>query len=178
MNPALDPDGIYLINGSKSVIKPYIGKMRKPLGTDLVIMKPSQEEKFIYPVLHTYNVYLHNFNRDGKKHWGGVYTCANGIIPYETPSPYSIDVGVTDKVGAYYPDISPTDVTPIYAKKAGYSNAFSTNFSAVVENLNRGVIMWTEIIHGSNGNNGSLGMWNPDSPYVHESNPWLSLIHI
>ena len=171
-NPATDPNGVKLINGSKSIIKPYIGKLMKPLGTDLVIVKPSKEERFIYPVLHTYNCHLLNFNKVARKHWGGIYTCANGIIPYETPSPFSIDVGVTDKVGAYYPDINPTVVTPIYAKKAGYSNAFSTNFSATVENLNRGVIMWIEIIHGGNTNNGSLSMWNPDSPYVHEPNPW------
>ncbi|MCD6411808.1 MAG: hypothetical protein J7L20_05235 [Thermoplasmata archaeon] len=171
-NPATNPSGIKLINGSKSMIKPYIGKLMKPFGTDLVIVKPSKEERFVYPVLHTYNCHLLNFNKIARKHWGGIYTCANGIIPYETPSPFSIDVGVTDKVGAYYPDINPTVVAPIYARKAGYSNAFSTNFSATVENLNRGVIMWIEIIHGGNTNNGSLGMWNPDSPYLHEPNPW------
>ena len=65
-----------------------------------------------------------------------------------------------------------TEVTPFYANKAGYSNCFSTNFDAAVENLNAGVIMWMESCHGGNGNYGSLGFWNPDSPYVHEENPW------
>ena len=172
VNPATDPEGIRLINGSRSIIKPYVGKLMKPLGTDLVIIKPSEEEIFRYPVLHTFDVYLYKFNQIAKKHWGGVYTSANGITPYETPSPHPIDVGVTDKVGAYYPDISQTEVLPIYCNRAGYSNVYSTNFSAVIENLNRGVIMWMACAHGGNNNNGTLAMWNPDSPYVKEPNPW------
>jgi len=172
VNPATNPNGIRLINGSKSVIKPYVGKFMNPRGTDLVIVKPSQEEEFVYPVLHMFVGYLHRFNEVAKKHWGGVYTCANGITPYETPSPDPIDVGVTDKVGAYYPDISESEVLPIYCKKAGYSNVYSTNFSAVVENLNRGSIMWMICGHGSNIDNGTFSLWNPDSPYVKESNPW------
>jgi len=170
-NPALQGE-IKLINGSKSVVKPLIGKLMNPKGTDLVITKPSQEEDFRYPILHTYNVYLYNFNRDASKHWGGMYTSANGITPYVTPSPYSIDVGATDKAGAYYPDMSETEVTPFYASKAGYSNCFSTNFEKTMENLNRGVIMWMESCHGSNGGYGGISTWNYESPYVNEENPW------
>ena len=172
VNPATDSSGITMINGSRSVIKPYLGKLMNPRKTDLVIVKQSQNEKFVYPVLHMFVGYLYKFNEIAKKQWGCEYTCANGITPYETPSPYPIDVGVTDKVGAYYPDISESEVLPIYCKKAGYDNVYATNFSAVTEDLNKGVIMWMVCGHGSNGNDGSYALWNPDSPYVHESNPW------
>ncbi|MCD6236675.1 MAG: hypothetical protein J7K13_01825, partial [Thermoplasmata archaeon] len=172
VNPAMNPEGITLINGSKSIIKPYIGRLKPPLGSDLVIIKPSEEEKFTYPILHTYDVYLYKFNEKASKHWGGMYTCANGITPYVTPSPNPIDVDVTDKVGAYYPDIDSSEVTPNYGKKAGYDNVFSTNFSAIVDNLNKGTILWMEICHGSSLGYGSIGTWNTESPYVKEPNPW------
>jgi len=163
---------VELEQGSESTIKPIIGKFLYPRGTDLVVTKDNKIEEFEYPILHTYNVYLYNFNRDASKHWGGMYTTADGHIPYETPSPNPIDVGTTDKVGAFYPDIHETEVTPIYAERAGYSNVFSTNFDVCVENLNKGVIMWMESCHGGNSNYGNLGFWNPDSPYIDEPNPW------
>lgn len=163
---------VKLEQGSESVVKPFIGKFLPPTGTDLVITKDIAEEDFEYPILHTYNVYLYNFNRDAAAHWGGPYSTANGIIPYETPSKFSIDVGTTDKVGAFFPDIHETEVTPLYAEKAGYSNVFSTNFDYAMNNLNKGVIMWMESCHGSNSRFGNLGFWNPDSPYIFEPNPW------
>jgi hypothetical protein len=170
-NPALNGP-VTLVNGSSSTVIPLIGKLLNPRRTDLVITQPSTEEEYRYPILHTYNVYLAKFNEVGSKHWGGVYTTANGIIPYETPSTNPIDEGTTDKSGAFYPDIDETVVTPIYAEKAGYSNCFSTNFDVTVENLNKGVIMWMESCHGGNKLYGGLSFWDPDSPYVHESNPW------
>jgi len=175
-NPALKQDTVTLENGSKSKVVPYLGKLLYPRGTDLVIYEDQQKNEYKYPILHTYNVYLYKFNEVGSKHWGGYYTTANGIIPYITPSTgpdNAIDLGIVpDKVGAFHPDIDETDVTPIYAQKAGYSNCFSTNFDVAVENLNQGVIMWMESCHGSNGNYGTLSFWNPDSPYIHEPNPW------
>ncbi len=171
-NPAVENSGINLINGSKSKVIPLLGKLMKPFGTDLVVYKPSQEEEYRYPVLHTYNVYLIDFNKIGSKHWGGYYTTANGIIPYVTPSPNSIDNGATDKIGAYYADLDETYAVPFYSEKAGYSNCYSTNFDATIENLNNGVIMWMEACHGGNGNYGSLGFWNTESPYIYEENPW------
>jgi hypothetical protein len=172
-NPALKQDTVTLINGSKSKVIPYIGKLLKPLGTDLVIVEEQQEVEYKYPILHTYNVYLYKFNEVGSEHWGGKYATANGYIPYDTPSPYPIDLGaVPDKVGSFYPDIHDTVVTPIYARKAGYSNAFSSNFDAAIKNLDAGVIMWMESCHGSNGNYGGLSFWNPESPYIYEENPW------
>ncbi|MCK5031283.1 MAG: hypothetical protein KAR64_07440, partial [Thermoplasmatales archaeon] len=106
------------------------------------------------------------------KHWGTMYTRADDITPYITPSPDDIDVGATDKVGAYYPDLDDTNVIPFYANKAGYGNVFSTNFEKVVENLNRGVLMWVQDSHGFHGDSGKVAFWNPDSPYIYEENPW------
>jgi hypothetical protein len=171
-NPAMQGN-IELINGSSSTIKPYIGKLIHPRGTDLVITKDSQKEQYEYPILHTYNVYQYKFNEIAPKAWGGKYTTANGITPGETPSNYPIDMGVVQgKVAAYYPDLHDSEVTPIYAAKAGYSNCFSSNFEACIKNLNKGVIMWMESCHGHESNYGGLSMWNPDSPYVYEPNPW------
>jgi len=172
-NPATNPVGVSRINGSKSITQPYIGKLKAPIGTDLVVIKDSMEETYTYPILHTYNVYQYNFNEIAPKAWGGKYTTANGITPGETPSNFPIDQGVVEgKVAAYYPDIHESEVTPIYCNKAGYDNVFSTNFEKCIENLNDGVIMWMESCHGHEQNYGGLSMWDPDSPYVDESNPW------
>jgi hypothetical protein len=170
-NPALNGP-VTLVDGSRSIVIPYLGKLLNPKRTDLVYLEESKEKEFQYPILHTYNVYLYKFNEIGSKHWGGKYTTANGIIPYDTPSNNPIDDGSTDKSGAFYPDLDESEVTPFYAEKAGYSNCFSSNFDVAVDNLNKGVIMWMESCHGYNGNNGSLAFWNPESPYVHEPNPW------
>jgi hypothetical protein len=176
-NPALQGP-VTLENGSKSKVTPYIGKFFKPLGTDLRIIRQSKDEEYVYPLLHTYNVYMYNFNKDASKHWGGYYSTAQGITPYVDPSTSPdarIDDGAVEgKVGAYVPDLHETVVAPFYATQAGYSNCFSTNFDITMENLNKGVIMWMESCHGGNGGYGSLGFWNPESPYVadEEYNPW------
>lgn len=171
-NPALQGT-VTLTNGSKSITQPYIGKLKNPRGTDLVIIRESMEERFEYPLLHTYNVYQYKFNEIAPKAWGGKYTTATGITPGETPSNYPIDQGVVEgKVAAYYPDIHDSEVTAIYAEKAGYSNCFSTNFEKTIQNLNSGVIMWMESCHGHASHYGGLSMWDPESPYVYEENPW------
>ncbi|MEF8847642.1 MAG: hypothetical protein V5A68_00720, partial [Candidatus Thermoplasmatota archaeon] len=171
-NPALQGT-VTLTNGSKSKIQPYIGKLRYPKGTDIVVTKESKEEDFTYPVLHTYNVYQYKFNEIAPKAWGGKYTTANGITPGETPSNYPIDQGVVEgKIASYYPDIHESEVTPIYCEKAGYSNCFSTSFDKCVDNLNQGVLMWMESCHGHEKDYGGLSMWSIESPYVDEPNPW------
>ena len=171
-NPALQ-DTVTLTNGSKSKVVPYIGKLKNPIGTDLWIYRDQEKVDYTYPILHTSNIHLYNFNKEGSKHWGGMYTTANGITPYETPSDNPIDLGaVPEKNSAYYPDLHMTEVSPFYATQAGYSSCFSTNFDVTMENLNQGVIMWMEECHGGNGNYGSLGFWDPESPYIHEENPW------
>ena len=154
-NPALNENGIMLINGSKSI--------RTVSGT-LKIIKPSQEEKFVYPVLNSWITYAHRFNERASKYWGFNYTCASGITPYYEPSTHPIDNDVLakyGKYGSYWPDLSESEVVPFYLRKAGYDIAFTTNFSATMENLNRGVIMWIECTHGYHENSGTLSFWNP-----------------
>ncbi len=154
-NPALSDKGIMLINGSKSI--------RLPDGR-LKIIKPSQEEHFYYPVLNSWITYAHRFNERASKYWGFNYTCASGVTPFYEPSPDPIDNNVLakyGKYGSYWPDLTESEVVPFYLKKAGYDIAYTTNFSATMENLNRGVIMWIECTHGWHGESGILSFWNP-----------------
>jgi len=176
VNPALNPNGVTLINGSKSV--------RMPNGM-LKIIKPSQEEKFYYPVLNSWITYSHRFNERASKYWGFNYTDAEGITPFYDPSTNPIDNNVLasrGKYGAYWPDMSESETNPFYFRKAGYSVAFTTNFSATMENLNRGVILWEETTHGWHLHSGVLAFWDPygvpgfvgvniSLPTV-EPNPW------
>lgn len=156
-NPALNANGIMLINGSKSE--------RDALGR-LHIIKPSQKEYFYYPVLQTWVSYCHNFNKEASKYWGCLYTTRDGITPYVTPSSNPIDEGSTDRTGAYWPDMSTSEVVPFYLKKLGYSNVFTTNFTATMENLNNGVIMWFEGMHAAHINAGIVGFWDPDANWT------------
>lgn len=154
-NPALKKEGIYLINGSKSV--------RTATGM-LNIIKPSQEEHFEYPVLNSWITYAHRFNERASKYWGFNYTCASGITPYYEPSNHPIDNNVLakyGKYGSYWPDLTESEIVPFYLEKAGYDIAYTTNFTATMENLNRGVIMWLECTHGWHGDSGSLSFWDP-----------------
>ena len=171
VNPAMQGETT-LINGSSSTSKLIGGRLKDPKGSTLVITKPSQEEKFTYPILETFTTFAYKFNEKAWKYWDFQYSTADGIIPYVTPSPDPIDDGATDKAGAYYPDLSETEVIPFYATRAGYDNVYSTNFEASVENLNRGVIIWVEDCHGWQGDSGVISMWDPNNPYVHEDNPW------
>jgi hypothetical protein len=170
-NPAAT-ETVERINGSESTIQRIGGRLKEPKGINLVITKPSQEEEFQYPVLMTFNTFGYKFNEKASEHWDFKYTRADGIVPYVTDSLDPIDDGAAGKPGAYYPDMSESEVVPFYAKKAGYDNVFSTSFDAVVENLNRGVIIWSESCHGYNSNGGMISLWDPDNPYNYESNPW------
>jgi len=171
VNPAMQGTN-QLINGSSSSAKLLTGRLRNPLGSTLVITKQSQEETYSYPILETFITYAYRFNENAWKYWDFKYTTAEGIIPYDTPSPDPIDDGATDKAGAYYPDLSESEVIPYYATKAGYGNVFSTSFDASVSNLNRGVLIWVENCHGWQGWGGVISMWDPNNPYIHEKDPW------
>jgi hypothetical protein len=170
VNPAMQE--VTLINGSTSESKLIGGRLRDPVGSTLVITKPSGEKQFTYPVLQTYVTYSYKFNEKASKVWNFKYSTADGIIPYDTPSPDPIDDGATDKAGAYYPDMSESEVIPFYAHKAGYDNVFSTNFQAAVKDLNHGVLLWVENCHGRQDNGGGIAMWDSNNPYVYEDNPW------
>ncbi len=175
-NPALNSEGVMLINGSES---------RRKASGGLEIIKPSQEEKFVYPVLNSWITYTHRFNERASQFWGFNYTCASGITPYYEPSTNPIDNDVLadyGKYGSYWPDLSESEVVPFYLYKTGYDIAFTTNFSATMEDLNRGVIMWIECTHGWHADGGAIAFWNPygapgfaginiSLPTI-EENPW------
>jgi hypothetical protein len=183
VNPAMNPQGVKLINGSSSRRAfPWWSAL------GLRITKPSQEEIFKYPVLDTLVCYDHRFNERASKYWGFKYQTANGIIPGETNSLEPIDEGVMEKFtgqkGAFYPDLSGSEVQPFYLRRAGYDPVFSTNFSANMENLNRGVFLWMVNTHGASTEGGMLMFWDPDrQAYISygslpgtgakkEKNPW------
>jgi len=165
---------IKLINGSSSKVSHLPGaRFKPPIGVNLVITKPSQEEDFQYPILQTYADFIHKFNEKASKHWDFIYERADGHIPYYEYSPDPIDDGVVPgKSGAYYPDLYETYVIPFYCKKAKYSNVYSSNFQATIENLNRGVIQWMVCCHGGHKGGGVIALWDSTSPYVYEENPW------
>jgi len=171
VNPAMQGQTT-LINGSSSRSELIGGRLKNPIGSTLVITKPSGEEKFTYPILDTFDVYGYKFNEKEWKAWNFKFSTADGVIPYVTPSPDPIDDGATDKAGAYYPDMSESEVVPFYATRAGYDNVYSTSFDAAVQNLNRGVIIWVENCHGFYGSSGTISMWDPNNPYNKEKDPW------
>jgi len=160
------------IQGSESTVKKLFGRISEPRGINLVITKQSQDEKFEYPILETFNTYAYKFNEKAYAHWDFKYTRADGIVPYITDSLDPIDDGVTGKSGAYYPDISESEVIPFYGERAGYGNVFSTSFDAVIENLNDGVILWVEQCHGYHMDGGMISLWDSNNPYNNEKNPW------
>ena len=167
-NPALDPIGIQLENGSKS--------RRGPLGK-LRIFRPSEKNIYKYPVLESFMpVYIHRFNERASKYWGFVYQCADGIVPGVTVSNNPIDDGVNliykGEAGSFWPDLSETDYVPFYMSRCGYSNVFSTNFDITMENVNRGCILWIVGTHGDSFDGGSLNFPDSDSIFFKEKNPW------
>jgi len=163
-NPAMDPGGSLLINGSKSY---------RDGGDNLQIYDPGGEENYTYPILETWVSYEHRFNERASRYWGANYTCANGVLPYwgETGNP--IDDGVNAKYGRpgmYWPDLTNSESLTFYAEKAGYDSVYSTYFPRVADNLNRGVLLWLETMHGGQSGSGILGFWKGGSEP--EANPW------
>jgi hypothetical protein len=176
-NPALNRE-ITLTNGSKSIrtqpslIRPFqrlFERIRSPYGSNLRIIKPSKKESYIYPILHTYGCYSHRFNERGSIYWGAKYQTRDGIIPGETISLNEIDQGSREIFegipGSYHPDMAETVILPFYASKAGYMNAYSTNFDITIDNLNQGVISWYMVLHGDSQNGGQLAWYDPQSVY-------------
>ena len=123
------------------------------------------------PVLQSWVSYQHRFNERGSQYWVTKYETADGIVPFDTPSDNPIDDGCNGnhKSGQYWPDLTVSEVVPFYAEKAGYASVFSTNFDITMSNLNKGAVMWLEIMHGGNGGSGVVGFWNSNQP---ETNPW------
>ena len=170
-NPALNPEGVTLINGSTSSREGILGLFKKPLLNTLVI-KEGEEEEFEFPVLCSFVTHKYRFNERASNYYGAKYECADGKIPGEETSMQPIDQGSiafhTDESGMYFPDISETEVIPFYLNKGGYDTAFSTNLDAVVNDLNDGVILWVHASHGVQPNGGSTLFW--DANYAFKNN--------
>ncbi|RLF40715.1 MAG: hypothetical protein DRN18_04540, partial [Thermoplasmata archaeon] len=165
VNPALSEEGVKLINGSVSMRTP-LGIFSKPFLNTLKIVRESGEERFKYPVLCSFVTHKHRFNERASKYYGAKYQCADGYIPGETETMEPIDQGVMKKYlgsdACIFPDLTESEVVPFYLRRGGFSVAFSTNFSAVTTNLNRGVILWIHGSHGLEKNGGETLFWDPD----------------
>ncbi len=135
------------------------------------ITKDEREEEFVYPTLQTWVSYQHRFNERGSEYWGCPYSDSLGISPYFTESSDPYDEGMCEpyKSGTWYPDMTSSEVIPKYTEKGGMSSAYTTNFPRTMENLNRGTLIWYEVMHGGNRDGGIVGFWLEDQP---ESNPW------
>lgn len=181
-NPAMDPDGVKLIQGSYSKRRNIL-----PWGKNgLKIVKQSKEETFKHPVLQLYLTYGHKLNDRFSKYYGFRYNTADNIIPGVTPSGNPIDKGAVPERPneMIWPDFTDSEVTPFYLDKGGYDNVFSTNFDVFMENLNRGTLLFVSSSHGTGANSGLLISWDPSTSvlgtiakkplfgYEKESNPW------
>ena len=186
-NPALNGE-VTLINGSISERK-FIGVLKKPLGNTLVISRESRKYKYAYPVLCSFVTHKYRFNERASKYYGVKYQCADGLIPGEDGTMDPIDQGICEKYygkkGSYFPDLTESEVVPFYLRRGGYSPVFSTNFSAVMNNLNMGVILWIHSSHGLEKDGGKTLFWDtnfadnlfaqivkPFAAASKESNPW------
>ena len=169
-NPGMNPNGVNMWNGSTSHRRNILPWGNGFLG-GFKIDKPSQEEKMAYPISSTFVHYEHRFNERSSKYWGFTYQCADGLVPGVTNTLNPIDQGVSSYIegeGSIFPDMSISDVLPSYLEKGGYSNALSTNFDAVVENVNNGVLLWNHFAHGYHGDGGlTQYFYNKNDP-----NPW------
>ncbi len=157
VNPDLDdPNNGMRITGSESV----------RLGNGILqITKPEQEIESEFPVLQSWVSYDHRFNERASKYWGCDYVTATGITPFRTPT----NDDRVDDLFNVWPDLTATEVIPHYLEQLGYDSVFTTNFDTTMENLNRGAVMWLEVMHGGSSNGGVIGFWNDDQ---FETNPW------
>jgi len=153
-SPAMIPGGMLMNTGSASKFE-----------NGLLKTSPEHDINAVFPVVNTWVSYQHRFNERGSLYWGTDYTTADGITPYRTGSGMDIDVGQK------WPDLTESEVVPYYSKKAGYTPVYSTSFDATMENLNKGALLWLEVMHGGNRGSGVVGFWNPaNNP--NEPNPW------
>ncbi len=163
-NPGFNSNQEYIM-GSSSKREGLAGLLKKPYGNTLVIT-PGGKVKADYPVLCSFVTQKYRFNERASKYYGSVYECANGLVPGESVTNELIDMGSiekhTGKKGAYFPDMSETEMVPFYLKRGGYDPVFSTKFEPVAENINKGVLLWIHASHGHQGKGGSTEFWNPE----------------
>ncbi|UCH87955.1 MAG: hypothetical protein JSV49_06705, partial [Thermoplasmata archaeon] len=156
-NPAVNPE--LDENGGKR----HMGSHSVRVGGVLRITQEDQEVEVKYPVAQTWVSYQHKFNQLASEYWGARYTTATGITPFFDPSGSSLDLyGV-------WPDLTTSEIVPHYLEQAGYGSCFSSSFDKSMDNINRGAIMWLEVMHGGNRDAGIVGYWD-DSQL--EPNPW------
>lgn len=172
-NPAVNPEvdngaGGKWITGSHS---------KKEQGGNWGIIEPEQEVEAMHNIAQSWVSYQHRFNERASKHWGSAYTGPAGLTPFETPSNNPIDENVNLMYGGApntFPDMTTSDIIPYYATKGGYPSVFTTNFEKTMENLNRGTLLWVEVMHGGHqsygDHSGVVGFW--DSENQNEKNPW------
>ena len=159
VNPDLDEHDGMRIQGSEST----------RLAGTLQITREEREEKVEFPVVQSWVSYQYKFNEQASEYWGCEYTTRTGITPYFDMSDSSTDPDGIDPEGRY-PDLDSSEIIPHYLEECGYGNVFSTTFEKTTENLNRGTIMWLEVMHGGHTNSGVIGWW--DERGAKEANPW------
>jgi hypothetical protein len=158
VNPALDETGGLRIQGSSST----------RIGGKLVITSPETETEEQFPVAETWVSYQYKFNEQASEYWGTPYTTRTGITPFFDSSSETDPDGIDP--GGVYPDLDSSEIVPHYLEQIGYGQAYTTTFEATTENLNRGVIMWLEVMHGGHTQSGVVGWWNENG--ATEANPW------
>jgi hypothetical protein len=155
VNPDLDEHGGKRITGSHSL----------RVGGALRVVQDETEIEVEYPVAQSWVSYQHRFNERGGKYWGAEYVTVTGITPFYTPSGHELEA----PLGGNWPDMTSSEIIPFYLEIAGYDSVFTTNFDTSMENINRGAIMWLEVMHGGNRDSGIVGFWNENQL---EPNPW------
>ncbi len=151
VDPSIDPHDGKRIVGSRSTRT--LGNLRET--------EPERDVQMDAAVAFTWACFIYKFNERASEYWGAEYVAADGTVPGVSPSDHPWDDGTQ-------PDIC-EDEFEVYSRQAGYGEAESAGYEATVENLNRGVIMWYETMHGSNGGSGFLGWWSSDKNA--EANP-------
>ena len=173
VNPGVENE-VTLINGSVSDRK-ILGALSKPFGSTLKITRDSQEEIFTNPVLCSFVSHKYRFNERGSKYYGtpldpSYYQCADGLTPGFDDTMEPIDLGTCaeyqeGKDGSCFPDMTESEIVPLYLSRGGYDTAFSTTIDAVQNNLNQGVILWIHDSHGQEVNGGQTLFWDAQNAF-------------
>lgn len=144
------------------------GSSSTRVGGKLVITEEETETEERFAVVQSWVSYQYKFNEQASEYWGTPYTTRTGITPYFDSSSATDPDGIDP--GGVYPDLDSSEIVPHYLDHLGYGQAFSTTFEKTTENLNRGAIMWLEVMHGGHTNSGVVGWW--DERNAVEENPW------
>jgi hypothetical protein len=188
-NPGVE-DEIELINGSSSYrdtglklgnIKNFVLTKDALIQGGINYFRKTSDSKIeVYknPVLCSFLVYQHRFNERASKYYGEKYVCADGTVPGETVTDYPIDSDImkvfTGSDEMVFPDITESEIIPLYLKKGGFDSVYSTSKEAVVENLNQGVLLWIHGSHGDEKDGGTTLFWNPQEGFENRDNYFVA----